>query len=73
MESLMVGQRYRMKTPTLAILVQGGERVPMTIPSSGIVRVLRQNHFDIHQVDVEWEGKVMLMFAVDLRDRGELV
>lgn len=69
----MVGQRYRMKTPTLAILVQDGERVPMTIPSGGIVRVLAWDHLDSDLLGVEWEGKVMLMLAAVLRDRGELV
>lgn len=54
-------------------MIQDGQRFPMTIPGGGIVRVIALNHIDNHLMDVEWEGKPMLMFAVDLRDRGEPV
>jgi hypothetical protein len=69
----MVGKCYRLKTPTLAIMSRDGQRVPMTVPHGGVVLVLARNHDDNHLVDVEWEGKPVLMFAVDLQDRGELV
>jgi hypothetical protein len=49
------------------------QRFPMTIPHGGIVLVTARNHNDSHLVDVEWEGKTMMMFAVDLRERGALV
>ena len=60
-------------TPTLAIMSRDGQRIPMTIPNGGIVRIAARNRHDRHLVDVEWEGKAMLMFAVDVRERGELV
>ena len=69
----MVGKRYLLKTPTLAILSQDGQRLPMTIPHRGVVLVLARHQNDNHLVDVEWEGKAMLMFAVDLREREELI
>jgi hypothetical protein len=69
----MAGKRYRLNTPTLAILSRDGQRVPLTIPHDGIVRVIGPAYDDRQLVDVEWEGKKLLMFAIDLRNRGELV
>jgi hypothetical protein len=69
----MEGKRYRLNIPTLAILSKDGQRVPMTIPYGGIVRVIGSTYDDRQLVDVEWEGKKLLMFAVDLRERGEMV
>jgi hypothetical protein len=69
----MPGERYRLTTPTLAIWSRDGHRIPMTIPNGGIVRVTGATYDDRQLVDIEWEGKKLLMFAVDLRDRGELV
>jgi hypothetical protein len=69
----MPGERYRLNTPTLAILSCDGQRIPMTIPQGGIVRVAGPTYADRQLFDVEWEGKKLLMFAVDLRERGELV
>lgn len=68
----MVGKRYRLDSPALAVLSRDGQRFPMTIPRGGIVLVIAWNHDDNHLLDVEWEGKAMQMFAVDLRERGEL-
>jgi hypothetical protein len=67
----MPGERYRLKTPTLAVLWQDSHRLPMTIPQGGIVRVIGPTYEDRQLVDVEWEGKKLLMFAVDLRGRGD--
>ena len=69
----MAGMRYRLNTPTLAILSEHGQRIPITIPQGGIVRVVGPTYDDRQLVDIEWEGKKLLMFAVDLRERGELV
>jgi hypothetical protein len=69
----MPGERYRLNTPTLAILSLDGHRIPVTIPSGGIVLVTSSTYEDRQLVDIEWEGKKLLIFAVDLRDRGELV
>jgi len=68
----MVGHRYRLKTPTLAIMDHDGHRLPVTIPVGGVVLVVAGLPHEDRLVDVEWEGKRLLMFAVDLRDRGEL-
>ena len=68
----MPGKRYRLKTPTLAILDQDGHKLPLTIPLGAEVRVV-EPIYENKLLDVEWEGKRVLMFALDLRERGELL
>ena len=68
----MVGRRYRVKTPTLAIMNQK-ERLSVMIPCGGVVQVTVGPLDEDRLVDVEWEGKPILMFTVDLRERCEPV
>jgi hypothetical protein len=72
-EGTMVGKRYRLRTPTLAIMEHDGHRLPVTVPLGGVVQVIAGPVHGERLVDVEWEGKPLLMFAVDLHARGELV
>lgn len=68
----MPGKRYFLRKTTLAILEQNGHKIPLTIPLGAEVWVV--DAADENQlVNVEWEGKRVLMFAMDLRDRGELM
>ena len=75
----MQRQAFRLKTPTLGtISSDDGHRVAVTIPQNAIVTVcngpLDNNHLDNnHMVDVLWEGKTIMMFTQDLRNRGERV
>ena len=69
----MVGKRYRLNTPTLAIMVHDGQHSSVTVPAGDIVQVTDGPLDENRLVEVEWEGKVLLMFAVDLRERGEPV
>lgn len=69
----MPGECYRLKTPTLAIMVQEGQRIPVTIPLGGVVKLVDGPLNGERLVDVEWEAKPLLMFSVDPRDRGEIV
>ncbi len=69
----MVGQRFRMKTPTLAIMAQDGVKVPVMIPKGAEVEVLDGPLNGNRLVDVRWEGKTVMVFTNDVRDRGERV
>jgi hypothetical protein len=70
----MTGRTYRLKTPTLAILtLENGLKVPMTIPQGGTVKVIEVDINGNRLVDVAWEGKTVMMFTTDLRERGEVV
>ena len=66
----MRGQRFRMQTPTLAILSQDGHRIPVTIPQGATVEVIEGPLDGNRLVDVAWEGKTVMMFTIDLRERG---
>ena len=61
---------YRINKPTLAILTLEDERVAVRVPSNSVVLVIDDSDQE-PLVEVEWEGKRISMFVVDLRDRGE--
>jgi hypothetical protein len=67
----MVGQRFRMKTPTLAIMPQDGAKIPVMIPKDGEVEILDGPLNGNRLVDVRWDGKTVMVFTNDVRDRGE--
>jgi hypothetical protein len=69
----MVGKRYRLNTPTLAIMVHDGQHSSVTVPAGDVVKVTSGPLDENRLVEVEWKGKVLLMFAIDLRERGEPV
>ena len=65
----MNAQRYR--APTLAILTAAdGKRIPVTVPKNAIVTVKAGPLDGTRLVDVEWDGEMLMMFTVDLRERG---
>ena len=66
-----VGQRYRLKNSTLAIMKNGGRHTPFTVPGGGIVQVVPGPFDENRMVEVEWEGKTLLVFPSDLRERSE--
>jgi hypothetical protein len=66
----MRGQRFRIQTPTLAILSQDGHRIPITIPQGATIEVIDGPLDGNRLVDVNWEGKTLMMFTIDLRERG---
>jgi hypothetical protein len=78
------GERYVLKTPTLAIASQEAQNRPVTkysirllgsstelIPLGAVVRVIDGRLDGNRLVDVDWEGKTVMMFTTDLRERCE--
>ncbi len=66
----MRGQRFRIQTPTLGILNNDGDKLPVTIPQGAIVEVIEGPLDGTRIVDVTWEDKTVMMFTIDLRERG---
>ena len=64
------GQRYRLNTPTLAIIKIEGQHSPVTIPNGAVVKVVNGPLNGNRLVDVKWYGKTAMMFATDIRERG---
>ena len=70
----MQGQVFRLKTPTLGIISSDdSHRVAVTIPKDAIVTVVNGPLDSNRLVDVLWEGKTVMMFTQDPRNRGERV
>jgi len=64
----MIGQRFRMNSPTLAITTL--DHIPLMIPKGGEVEVLDGPLNGNRLVDVRWDGKTVMVFTNDIRDRG---
>ena len=68
----MRGRRYRFKTATLAIMPHDGQKILITIPTGGEIEVYDPLDGD-RLLDVEWEGTLVMMFAIDIRERAERI
>lgn len=71
--SSLRAQTYRLKNSTLAILDQDGRKIPMKIPTGSTVEIVEQDLNGNRLVDVNWEGKKVMMFTTDLRERAEAI
>ena len=70
----MIGERYKLHAPTLAIMTTPeGQRIPVTVPKNAIISVTAGPLDGTRLVDVEWDGRTVMMFTVDLRERGARV
>jgi hypothetical protein len=66
----MVREHYRLNTPTLAIMTLPNEKpIPVTI-SQGVLIIVADQLDGTGFVDVKWDGKTVMMFTSDLRERG---
>jgi hypothetical protein len=63
--------RYRLKTPTLALLEDDGRHVARTVPAGAVV-VANGASDDDKLIEVQWDGQKLMMFVQDLRSRAEL-
>ena len=80
----MSGQRYRLTTPTLAIASTDAQNRPVTrhsirllgstaelVPPGAVLTVIDGPLYGNRLVHVEWEGKTVMMFTTDIRERCE--
>lgn len=70
---MTVHETYRINSATLAIHSESGDRTPMMIPTGALVTLVAGPLDGLRMVDVNWYGKIVMMFAGDLRDRATLV
>jgi hypothetical protein len=63
--------RYRINSPTIALFFEDGRHVAHTIPTGVIINVDGLDGDKL--VEVTWDGKKGLMFAQDVRSRGERI
>ena len=63
--------KYRIMNPTIALFEEEGRHVAHTIPAGSIIEV-EAGTFDGNKlVYVSWASKRVMMFAQDVRARGE--
>lgn len=64
---------YKLRTATVGIDQETTRPVVISIPAGSLVRVPDDFVATGGFVNVDWNGKSVQIFAVDLRDRGELI
>ena len=62
--------RFKLDKTTLAIGDLNGKLVSVTIPAGDIVELVTSPSPGDQIVDVLWEGRMVAMYAIDLRLRG---
>ena len=69
----MSGGKYRIKSSTIALFVENGSRIARTIPAGAIVEIENSSSLLDGLVEVIWEERKAMMFAQDVRSRGERI
>ena len=64
-------QRYRLNTTTRGVFNQDGQKRPITIPPGAVVKVMNDPLDGNNLIDVKWDGKTIMMFTTDIRERCE--
>jgi predicted lipoprotein len=69
----MTAQRYRINSPTIAMVVTNDKHVSISMPAGSDI-VVDSTAFDRDElVEVLWAEKRVMMFTQDIRARGEKV
>jgi hypothetical protein len=70
---IMQATRYRIKSSNLGLFTKDGSHVARTVPAGSLLTIdgdlLHQNQL----VEVLWNDKKVMMFAQDVRARGEKI
>jgi hypothetical protein len=64
---------FRINSPTIALFFEMGGHVARTLPVGSIVEALDAQIGEKGLLDIIWEGKKALMFAIDLKSRSKKV
>jgi hypothetical protein len=72
----MFGQRFRLKADAIATTDGPDKRIAVQVPAGAQIVVLDHIQTSVpldssFQVNVEWNGKVVSMFLVDIHEKGE--
>jgi hypothetical protein len=71
---MLSGKRFRLKAETIAIETNGDKRIAIHVPAGSVVTVESDPRPDDRRMlDILWEGRKIVMFADDIRKRGEPV
>jgi hypothetical protein len=66
-----VPYKIRINQPTIALFFEEGRHIAHTIPAGSIISAETVEGESL--IEVQWEEKTVMMFARDVRSRGEEV
>jgi hypothetical protein len=69
----MISQRFRIKTPIIAIVEINGLHTSMFAAVGDIVTILNGPLDGVRMVEVKWHDKTALMFTMEIRNHAELI
>jgi hypothetical protein len=71
----MPGQRFVLKAATIAVMEAPDQRIAIQVPAGAEIMILDLIPADGRpdRARVEWDAKSVLMFLVDIQERGEPV
>jgi hypothetical protein len=69
----MQRDKYRIKSPTIALFLEDGRHVSHVVPEGAVVLVDGKTFNGDRLVEVLWAEKLVMMFTQDIRTRGEKV
>jgi len=67
---MLTGKRFTLAKPTIAIDTADGKRAAVTIPAEALIEVMSGPRSEDSMIDVLWKGRAVLVFAIDLKERG---
>jgi hypothetical protein len=69
---MLTGRSFKLGVATLAVVDVNGKRRSVKIPAGAILKVVADGADSPNAlVDVEVEGRILAMFAEDVRSRGD--
>lgn len=66
----MAGDKYRIKSPTIALFLEDGRHVAHLVPVGTVVVVQAEELNGDRLIEVIWAEKLVMMFTQDIRTRG---
>ena len=69
----MISQRFRIKTPIIAIVEVNGLQTSTFAAVGDIVTILNGPLDGVRMVEVKWRDKTALMFTMEIRNHAELI
>ena len=67
---MLTGKRFKLEISTMAVESVDGKRVAVTVPAGETIKVVSGPRHGDRMMDVLWDGRVVMMFAVDVEERG---
>jgi len=67
---MLTGRRFRLERPTLALGTENGKSRAVTVPMGAVIKIVAEPSNGNGMVDVNWEDRIVEMFAVDVEVRG---